>query len=130
MSSTSILIDETIILIIFTLVLIVLTAFLVYFSLRALGVLSHTDKLIKVDLGGRYTRVANVRKSCFDNIEELLKRLKGKPEIWSVDELADNQLEISYILHSETDLEKLLLEYSRPDRRKEIIESVRFFRDM
>ena len=112
MAVNSLPMDLTIVLVILTAVLIVLTFFLVLYSAKALRYIGHTDKLMKIEIGGKFSWVVELAKSCFNNFEELKKQIGMKPEIWTLTEVELDSFELSYYLHSESDLEKLLMKYA------------------
>ncbi len=127
----------TLALIILTAILIVLTIFLIYYSSKALKVISHTDglithadKVLKVGIGGAFSGFAELDSSCFKDFEILSSKIKEKEEIWSVSTKDDKLFKISYALHSEEDLEKILLEYAKPECIDKIKKSVSFYREL
>ncbi|MHB1440914.1 MAG: hypothetical protein ACYCWK_09385 [Cuniculiplasma sp.] len=126
----NLLIGLTIFLIALTSVLIVLTFFLVYYSAKALRVIGHTDELIKIGIGGAFSWVVELENSCFNNFEELRKQIGLKPEIWTLTEGSEGNFKLSYYLHSESDLEKLLLDYANPECIDTIKKQVSFFRKL
>lgn len=127
----------TIALIFLTSILIVLASFLIYYSSKALKVISHTDGLIahadnvlKVAIGVRFSEVAELDSICFNDFEILSSKIREKEEIWSLITNNDKTFRISYAMHSEEDLEKLLLEYAKPECIEKIKESVSFYRKL
>ena len=123
-------IDLTLALIFLTIALIVLTGFLVYYTRKALFFMSHTDKLIKAEIGGSFSNVVELRKDCFENPEEVIKKIKEKPKMWAIEDDDDSRFSVSYYLHSEEDLEKLLTNSSKNSCMEEIRKDISFYRKL
>ena len=128
--TTSNLVYTTLVLIILTVVLIILTIFLIHYSSKALRVISHTDKLMKIQIGASITRVIKVEKAWFNQVENLINDLNCDAGNWTIDEVGTDELKISYYLHAESDLEKILLKYKKEEYEKKIKSSVTFYREL